>query len=444
MKRLMRQVKSEDIIETVGRKMHSWATDLFPICRSITGPGVRKTLKYIQKLIPELKIYSVPSGKLAFDWIVPDEWTIRDAFIDDSAGTKLVDFKKNNLHIVGYSEPVDLWLTLEELKQHLHSLPDQPDAIPYVTSYYSKNWGFCLTHEQLQSLVPGRYHVVIDAELKPGVLNYGELILQGELDQEIFLSTYICHPSMANNELSGPVVTTALSQWLKTLTDRKYTYRIVFIPETIGSIVYLSQNIKYLKEKVIAGFNITCVGDDLCFSYLPSRNGNTLSDLVALHVLKHTDPDFIRYTWLDRGSDERQYCAPGVDLPIASIMRSKYGEYPEYHTSLDNLELVTPTGLQGGYDALRKAIEIIEKNDHLKSTVLGEPQLGKRGIYPTLSTKDSGKQVRSMMNMLSYCDGNKSLLEIAELIDEPFWGLTTIADQLIENDLLQKLEKKRE
>ena len=424
--------------------MHSWAKDLFPICRSLTGLGVRETLQYIQCLIPELKICSVPSGTQAFDWIVPNEWTIRDAFIEDSAGTKLVDFKKNNLHIVGYSEPVDLWLTLEELKQHLHSLPDQPDAIPYVTSYYSKNWGFCLTHEKLQSLVPGRYHVVIDAELKPGVLNYGELILPGELDQEIFLSTYICHPSMANNELSGPVVTTALSQWLKTLTDRKYTYRIVFIPETIGSIVYLSQNIEYLKEQVIAGFNITCVGDDRCFSYLPSRNGNTLSDFVALHVLKHTDPDFIRYTWLDRGSDERQYCATGVDLPIASIMRSKYGEYPEYHTSLDNLELVTPTGLQGGYDALRKAIEIIEKNVYLKSTVLCEPQLGNRGLYPTLSTKESGKQVRAMLNMLSYCDGQNSLLDIAELIDEPFWGLTTIADQLIENDLLQKLEKKRE
>ena len=433
-----------EIISNIGNTMHSWAKDLFPICRSLTGLGVRETLQYIQCLIPELKICSVPSGTQAFDWIVPNEWTIRDAFIDDSAGTKLVDFKKNNLHIVGYSEPVDLWLTLEELKQHLHSLPDQPDAIPYVTSYYSKNWGFCLTHEKLQSLVPGRYHVVIDAELKPGVLNYGELILPGELDQEIFLSTYICHPSMANNELSGPVVTTALSQWLKTLTDRKYTYRIVFIPETIGSIVYLSQNIEYLKEQVIAGFNITCVGDDRCFSYLPSRNGNTLSDLVALHVLKHTDPDFIRYTWLDRGSDERQYCAPGVDLPIASIMRSKYGEYPEYHTSLDNLELVTPTGLQGGYDALRKAIEIIEKNVYLKSTVLCEPQLGNRGLYPTLSTKESGRQVRAMMNMLSYCDGQNSLLDIAELIDEPFWGLTTIADQLIENDLLQKLEKKRE
>ena len=249
---------------------------------------------------------------------------------------------------------------------------------------------------------------------------------------------------MANNELSGPVVTTALSQWLKTLTDRKYTYRIVFIPETIGSIVYLSKNIEYLKEKVIAGFNITCIGDDRCYSYLPSRNGSALSDDVALHVLKHTDPDFIRYTWLDRGSDERQYCAPGVDLPIASIMRSKYGEYPEYHTSLDNLELVTQSGLQGGFDILRKAIYIMENNAYFQNTVLCEPQLGNRGLYPTLSTKESGKEVRTMMNILSYCDGNKSLLEIAELLNKPFWELTPIIVTLLEHELLQKLEKKRE
>ena len=424
--------------------MHGWVKDLFPICRSLTGPGVRETLQYIQNLIPELQICSVPSGTQAFDWVVPDEWTIGDAYIDDSAGNRLVDFKQNNLHIVGYSNPVDIWLTLEELKQHLHSLSDQPNAIPYVTSYYSKNWGFCLTHDQLKSLAPGQYHVVIDTDLKPGVLNYGELILPGELDQEILLSTYICHPSMANNELSGPVVTTALAQWLNTLEKRKYTYRIVYLPETIGSIIYLSKHLDYLKKNIIAGFNITCIGDDRDYSYLPSRNGKTVSDYVALHVLKHTDPDFIRYTWLDRGSDERQYCAPGVDLPIASIMRSKYGEYPEYHTSLDNLELVTQSGLQGGFDILRKAIYIIENNDYFQTTVFGEPQLGNRGLYPTLSTKESGKEVRTMMNILSYCDGNKSLLEIAELLNKPFWELTPIIVTLLEHELLQKLEKEVE
>ena len=344
----------------------------------------------------------------------------------------MVDFKKNNLHIVGYSEPVDLWMTLDELKQHLHSLPDQPDAIPYVTSYYSRNWGFCLTHEQLQSFVPGRYHVVIDAELKPGVLNYGELILPGELDQEIFLSTYICHPSMANNELSGPVVTTALYQWLKTLIDRKYTYRIVFITETIGSIVYLSKHLDYLIKSIISGFNITCMGDERAYSYLPSRNGKTLSDYVALHVLKHTDPDFIRYTWLDRGSDERQYCSPGVDLPLVTLCRSKYGRYPEYHTSLDNLDFVTPDGLLGGYGLVQDCISVVENNRVFRVTCYGEPQLGKRGLYSNLSTKKSYASEKTMMDFIAYADGNNDLLQISNIIRKPVREIVPIAEKLLE------------
>jgi aminopeptidase-like protein len=417
--------------------MHDWAEDLFPICRSITGPGVRETLKYVQNILPELKIHSVPSGTRAFDWTVPDEWMIHDAFITDESDKRIVDFQKHNLHILGYSEPVDKWMTLEELDPHLYSLPDQPNAIPYVTSYYKQRWGFCLTYNQYKSLKPGRYHAVIDSILKPGMLNYGELILPGESNKEVFLSTYICHPSMANNELSGPVVTMALAQWLTTIAKRRYTYRFVFIPETIGSIVYLSRNLDHLKQHVIAGFNITCIGDDRAYSYVPSRDGNTLSDKAALHVLKHIDPKFKRYTWLDRGSDERQYCAPGVDLPIATIMRSKYGEYPEYHTSLDDLDFVTPIGLEGGYNALKKAIKIIEKNVYLKSSVLGEPQLGKYGLYPTISTKTSGEQVRSMMDLISYCDGQNSLLEIAELIEKPFCELTIIVDKLTTNGLLR-------
>jgi len=337
---------------------------------------------------------------------------------------------------LGYSEPVDKWLTLDELEPHLYSLPDQPDAIPYVTSYYERRWGFCLTHNQRKTLKPGNYHAVINTNLKPGVLNYGELILPGELDQAVFLSTYICHPSMANNELSGPIITTALAQWLASLENRRYTYRIVFIPETIGSIVYLSRNLDHLKKHVIAGFNITCIGDDRSYSYLPSRNGNTLSDKVALHVLKHIDPGLKHYTWLDRGSDERQYCAPGVDLPIATIMRSKYGEYPEYHTSLDDLNLVTPLGLEGGYTALRKALEIIERNVFPKTTVLGEPQLSKRGFSPTLSTKKLKEEFLLIRHFISFCDGQKSVLEIAELLDEPFWKLWPIVDKLVANGLL--------
>jgi aminopeptidase-like protein len=383
-------------------------------------------------------IDEVHSGTQAFDWIVPDEWTIRDAYIATESGQRIVDFQKHNLHIMGYSEPVDKWLTLEELDSHMYSLPNQPDAIPYVTSYYERRWGFCLAHNQRKTLKPGKYHAVVDSDLKPGVMNYGELIIPGELKQEVFLSTYICHPSMANNELSGPVIAAGLAKWLTSNKKRRYTYRIVFVPETIGSIVYLSRNIDHLQKYVIAGFNISCIGDDRCYSYLPSRNGNTLSDKVAIHVLKHTDKEFKRYSWLDRGSDERQYCAPGVDLPMATIMRSKYGEYPEYHTSLDDLTLVTPSGLEGGFKSFKQAIEIIEQNAAFKTTMICEPQLGKRKLYPTLSTKESGKQVRTTMNLISYCDGQHSLLEISNLLNEPFWDLIPIVEKLVDNGLLSK------
>ena len=417
--------------------MHKWATDLFPLCRSLTGPGVRETLAYIEKLLPDLQIHEVASGTRAFDWTVPDEWTIRDAYIEDEDGNRIVDFNSNNIHVVGYSEPVDRIVELDELEEHLYSIPVQPDAIPYITSYYSRRWGFCLTHDQRLKLKSGRYHVVIDSDLKPGVLNYAELILPGKSQKEIFLSTYICHPSMANNELSGPVVTTALARWLMSVKDRQHTYRIIFIPETIGSIVYLSRHMSQMKDNIIAGFNITCVGDDRCYSFMPSRAGNTLSDRAALHVLRHTDPDVKLFTWLDRGSDERQYCAPGVDLPIATIMRSKYGQYPEYHTSLDDLSLITPTGLLGGYTVIRKAIEAIQNDVYCKVTVYCEPQLGKRGLYPTLSTKESATEVSAMMNLISYCDGSHSLLEIAEIIGESIFKLLKILSPLITNGLIE-------
>ena len=421
-----------------GGQMYSWAKDMFPIARSITGLGVRKTLAYLGNLLPNLTVHEVPSGTQAFDWTVPDEWTIRDAYIADEAGNRVIDFKQHNLHVVGYSEPVDVWLDRDELDKHLYSLAEQPNAIPYITSYYARRWGFCLTHTQREALPLGRYHAVVDSDLKPGVLNYGELILPGREDKEVLLSTYICHPSMANNELSGPVVTTALAQWLASVEDRRYTYRIVFIPETIGSIVYLSQNLEHLKKNVIAGFNITCIGDECCYSFMPSRRGDSLSDQVAMHVLKNIDPGYKRYSWLDRGSDERQYCAPEVNLPIATITRSMYGKYPEYHTSLDDLNLVTPAGLEGGYTALRRAIESIEENVYLKVTVFGEPQLGKRGLYPTLSTKTSIDQVMAMMNLISYCDGSLSLLEIANLINEPIWELVPIVKKLVAHSLLEK------
>lgn len=425
----------------LGFQMHQWAKDLFPICRSLTGPGVRETLAYLKGLLPEITVCEAKSGEQVFDWVIPDEWIIRDAFIADESGNRIVDFRKSNLHVVGYSEPVDCWLSLAELERNLYSLPDQPAAIPYITSYYARRWGFCLTHEQRLSLKPGNYRVVIDSELRPGVLNYAEVLIPGRSEKEVFISTYVCHPSMANNEISGPVVTTALASWLSGLSDRRYSYRIVFVPETIGSIVYLSRNLDILKKNVIAGFNVTCIGDDRCYSFLPSRAGNTLSDQVARHVLNNIDPDYKRYTWLDRGSDERQYCSPGVDLPVATIMRSKYGEYPEYHTSLDDLSLVTPSGLLGGFQALQQAVAVIENNVFPKVKVLGEPQLGKRGLYPTLSTKDTARRVRAMMNMISYSDGEHSLLQIAELVGEPVLALRKILDLLIDKGLVECLEQ---
>lgn len=422
----------------VGNDIHALMKRLFPICRSLTGHGVRETLAILKEYIP-LTLHEVPSGTQVFDWTVPDEWNIRSAYIIGPNGEKIVDFKDHNLHVVGYSVPVDQEISLEELQSHLYSLPDQPGAIPYITSYYQKRWGFCLTHKQRSSLKPGTYRVKIDSTLEPGSLTYAELLLPGQTDKEIFLSTYICHPSMANNELSGPCVTTYLAKWLLTFPKRRYSYRIVFIPETIGSITYLSRNLASLQQKVAAGFVVTCIGDERAYSYLPSRNGHTLSDLAAQHVLKHLAPDFKRYTYLNRGSDERQYCSPGVDLPMATIMRSKYGAYPEYHTSLDDLTLVTPKGLAGGYQALKLAIEAIENNPVPKVTVLCEPQLGKRGLYPTLSTKTSGQQVAKMMNLLAYSDGTRSLLEIAEIVGVSAWELFPIYEELENHGLLKNL-----
>ncbi len=422
---------------TEGNFCHQLATELFPLCRSITGPAVRETLDILGSHLPGLTRHRVATGYQAFDWVVPDEWIIRAAYIENEAGDRIVDFANHTLHVIGYSTPIDQWMTLEELDPHLYSLPEQPDAIPYATSYYTRWWGFCLSHTQRSGLKPANYRVVIDSELRPGHLDYAELILPGESTEEIFLSTYVCHPSMANNELSGPVVVTALARWLMSREKRKYTYRIVFIPETIGSLVYLSKHLDELKNNMIAGFNVTCIGDERAYSYMPSRRGNTLADQVATHVLHHTDPDFVRYTWLDRGSDERQYCAPGVDLPVVSIMRSKYGAYPGYHTSLDDLEFVTPAGLQGGFDALQQALIVLENNVFPKVTTLGEPQLGKRNLYPSFSTSSSSASVAVLKNLLSYCDGEMSLLSIAETIGEPVTSLLDLLDTLREAGLIE-------
>jgi aminopeptidase-like protein len=424
---------------SAGQAMHDLARRLWPINRSLSGDGVRHTLAILKEYLPDLRIHEIPSGTACFDWSVPREWRVGEAWVMNAAGEKIIDFARHNLHLVGYSTPVDAVMSLEELQSHLYSLPAQPEAIPYVTSYYTERWGFCLSQRQRDGLVPGQYRVHIDSELFEGSLTYGELLIPGETDREILLSTYVCHPSMANNELSGPCVTTWLARWLLEQPARRYGYRILFLPETIGSICYLSRHLEELRARVAAGFVVTCVGDERAYSYLPSRGGDSLADQVVLHVLSHTEPGFIRYSYLDRGSDERQYCSPGVDLPVCSLMRSKYAAYPEYHTSLDDLELVTPSGLEGGYMALRRVVECLELNCLPRATVPCEPQLGKRGLYPSLSTRESGLQARDMMNLLAYADGHRSLLEIADVIQVPMWKLFPLARQLAGHGLLDLL-----
>lgn len=394
--------------------MHRWAAELWPMCRSLTGPGTRQTLQYLADLMPGLTLHEVPSGTKVLDWTVPDEWAITDAWIADMQGRRLVDFRENNLHVVGYSPPVRATLARDELEPHLYSLPAQPDAIPYVTAYYAPRWGFCLSHDERQRLGDGPFEVVIESELAPGSLTYADIVIPGSTTDEVLLSTYICHPSMANNELSGPVVTTALVRWLQSLPERRYTYRAVFAPETIGPNAYMAEHLPHLREHVRAGWVLTCIGDERAYSFVPSRLGGTLADRVSLRVLGELPAGFDRYAFLDGGSDERQWCSPGADLPVCSVLRSKYGTFPEYHTSRDDLSLVTAGGLQGGFDVVRRCIELLEANRFYRAVQPGEPQLGARGLYPTTSFKGSAHGVRTMKNVLSYCDGDHDVVDLCD------------------------------
>lgn len=432
------QEQEIEIELSCGTYMHSLLSELFPINRSITGDGVRKTLCRLCRELPEIEISEVPTGTQCFDWTVPKEWSVTEAYIEAPDGRRIVDFKKNNLYIVGYSMPIDMTIDLAELQKHLYSLPEQPDVIPYVTSYYVRRWGFCISDNERKMLQPGMYRVRIDSSHFDGSLTYGEVFLPGQEEKEILLSTYICHPSLANDNLSGPVLLTALMRWLKQ-RPRRFSYRAVFLPETIGSIAYISKNLEHLKRRITAGFVLTCVGDDGDFSFLPSRAGNTLTDRLCRHVLKHSGRKYKEYSYLERGSDERQYCSPGVDLPVVSIMKSKYGTYPEYHTSKDDLSFVTPKGLQESFDMYLLCLKTLEKFGYYKCTHCCEPQLGKRGLYPNLSMKNSASDVRLTVNFLAFADGQTDLLDIAECLDVGVWDIFSIIDILKEHDLIVEI-----
>ena len=416
--------------------------ELFPLTRSLTGEGVRKTLNIIQKEFPKLKINKLKSGTKVFDWNIPEEWNVTDAYVIDKYKNKIIDFKKNNLHIVGYSIPFKKNLSKKEFFKNLYFLRSQPKAIPYITSYYKKRWGFCISYNEYKNLDKrytsnDKFKVVINSSLnKKGILNYGELILKGKSKKEILISTYICHPSMANNELSGPIVSMGLINYFKSKKLNK-TLRFVFIPETIGSISYLSKNIKYLKENVIGGYNLSCIGDERQHSCMFSKYQNSPSDEAIIEAYKSLRiKKFKVYSFLKRGSDERQYNSPGIDLKISSIFRTKYAEYPEYHTSLDNFNIVTIKGCLGGFNVAKKSIEILLKRIYPKCKMMCEPQMGKRGLYPTLSTTNEKKLTISFMDFLQYADGTNSLEKISSLIKLDFKSVRKIYSILLKNKLV--------
>ncbi|MDR3255480.1 MAG: DUF4910 domain-containing protein [Synergistaceae bacterium] len=427
----------QDESNDIGASIYGLASELFPINRSITGDGVRETLKILKIVCPGLAVHEVPSGTKAFDWTVPKEWNVREAFIERPDGRRIAEFLKNNLHLVGYSTPVDCLMPLAELQKYLHSLPHMPSAVPYVTSYYEERFGFCLSHEERASLTEGEYRVYIDSELKDGALAYGEAVFPGESDEEIFFSAYICHPSMANDNLSGPCIAAHVAAWVAD-APRRYSYRFVFVPETIGSITYMSRNLDALKSRVIAGFNLSCLGDPGHFSYIASRYANTLADRAAKSVLKFFDANFKSFSFLCRGSDERQYNAPGVDLPLCGLTRTRFGDFPQYHTSADDMNFITPDALAGSFALIREIVESLEANRRYRVKTLCEPQLSPRGLYPSMGTRGSAWEARSIMNFMAYCDGANDLFRVSEIIGEPALKLADIAKILIDAELLEE------
>lgn len=423
-------------MNTTGDYMYGLAERLFPICRSITGDGFRQSLAIIREQVPQMQVFEVPTGTQVFDWTVPREWNIRGGWIRRTNGEKVIDFRDSNLHVLGYSVPVHQTVSREELLEHVYTQPEQPDWIPYVTSYYKERWGFCMSERQKQQLTDEEYEVCIDSTLADGSLTYGELIMPGDTDEEIFFSTYLCHPSMANNELSGPCLMTALIRYVQSLANRRYTYRFIIVPETIGSITYLSRHLTEMQQHVKAGFVLSCVGDDRTYSMVSTKYEDTLADRVLQNVLRYHYPDYIRYSFMKRASDERQYGSAGVGLPVCAFCRSKYHEYPEYHTSADDLSLISPEGLQGSYDVMVKVIDALEHNRYYRMTMPCEPQLGKRGLYPTIQQKGTYDAFRALQHFTAYADGRNDLIDISNLIGTPVDQLIPIVAKLTEHQLI--------
>lgn len=423
----------------VGAYCYEIAKKLFPICRSITGNGFRQSLAILKEDLPEINVFEVPSGTEVFDWTVPKEWNCTEAYIEDEDHHRIIDFKDNNLHVLGYSAPFDKVLPFSELKNYIYTQKNQKDVIPYVTSYYKERSGFCMSQNQFDELAKHedqKYHAVIKSTLdEHGSLTYGECIIKGKSDKEILISTYLCHPSMANNECSGPALSVALAKFIKE-KPRYYTYRFIYIPETIGSITYLSRNLEVLKKNTVAGFVLSCVGDNRDYSYVKTRYGNTITDKLLENTLKHLVPSHKAYSFYHRGSDERQFNAPGVDLPVCSVSRTKYGAYPEYHTSKDDLNLINPEGFAGEYEVMTKSLLVLENNFKYRINVFCEPQLGKRGLYPTISQKGSYSSIIALRDFIAYADGTNTLLDISELINIPAYELIAIKDKLLQNSLL--------
>jgi len=422
------------------KEIENYFDRLWPITRSLTGDGNRASLDILSELV-DLKVHEIPSGTTCFDWTVPPEWNVREAWIKSPTGEKIIDFKNNNLHLLGYSIPVREKMSLEELKKHLYSLPEQPDWIPYRTSYYKERWGFCLTHRQLENLQPGEYEVCIDSTLDAaGSMTLADAVIPGETTEEIFFSTYICHPSMANNELSGPLVQAFLYRAIKALGKTRYTYRFLFAPETIGPIYYLSQQGEHLKKHLKAGYVLNCIGDPGQFTYKRSRQGNSLADRAAETVLHQTDIGCRAEDFFPLGSDERQYCSPGFDLPVGSVMRTRYFIYPEYHTSADNKDFVSFEAMEAAVARLFDIVRLIEANGYYVNQLPHcEPQLGKRGLYPNLGSDTSTRlRVAAMMWTLNLTDGKHDLIDIVRRSGQPYGEILESVKTLVEHGLLKE------